>query len=90
MTSGACMMGGGHARQRGVCGKEGVHGKGSMHGRGCAWQGGMHGTHDPQQILGDTVNGRALRILLERILVMKGILMLIKVLTEFISIFTVM
>ena len=38
---------------------------------GCAWWG-MHGTHAPQQILHDTVNERAVRILLECILVIIG------------------
>ena len=42
-----------------------------MAGEGCAWRGGggMRATHAPRQILRDTVNERALRILLECILV---------------------
>ena len=38
-----------------------------MHDGGHVWQGGMHGRgmHAPQQILQDTVNERAVRILLE-------------------------
>ena len=56
-TEGVCMVEGG------MCGG-GVHG-----GGGHAWQGGIHATHTPQQILRDTVNERAVRILLECILV---------------------
>ena len=41
---------------------------GDMHGRRCMWQGG-HTWHTPQQTLRDTVNERAVRILLECILV---------------------
>ena len=52
-----------------VCDRE-VCVAGGVHGRGCAWQGGVHGKQAlPQQILRDTVNERAVRILLECILV---------------------
>ena len=74
---GGCMAGG-HACW-GACMAGGMHGRG-MHGRGCvwcgacmagghAWCGGMHcrGGH-AWQILRDTVNEQALRILLECIL----------------------
>ena len=61
----------------------GMHGGGGMCGRGCAWQGGMHGVGQcmaggvhgrgacmpPQGIWWDTVNERAVCILLEWILV---------------------
>ena len=46
--------------------------QGGMHGKGAAWQGGMHGMHAPPADTtryGDTVNERAVRILLECILV---------------------
>ena len=54
--------------EAGVCGRghawQGdMHGRRGMHGRGCAWQGCVW------QILRDTVNERAVRILLECILV---------------------
>ena len=43
---------------------------GGMCGRGCAWQVDMYAMHaPPQQILRDTVNERAVHILLEGILV---------------------
>ena len=45
----------------------GVHGRGARGGWCVA--GGMHGLHAPRQILRDTVNERAVRILLECILV---------------------
>ena len=71
-TEGVCMVEGG------MCGG-GVHGGWGVcmaGGRGHAWwwgscngRGGMHATHTPQQILRDTVNERAVRILLECILV---------------------
>ena len=70
---GACMAGGcvwqggvcgrGHAWQ-GVCMLGGMHGGGGMHGRGVCMAGGR-----VWQILRDTVNERAVRILLECILV---------------------
>ena len=62
---GACMVGGMHGR--------GMFMVGGMCGRGCAWQGhawwGACVRCTPQQILRDTVNERAVRILLECILV---------------------
>ena len=40
-----------------------------MHGGGCVWQGGACVAHmPPRQILRDTVNERAVRVLLECIL----------------------
>ena len=57
---GVCMAGD-------MCGREGMHGGRGMHGRGCAW----HALPPPPQILRDTVNERAVRILLECILVYK-------------------
>ena len=42
---------------------------GGMHGRGCAWQGVCVAGGRAWQILRDTVNERAVRILLECILV---------------------
>ena len=65
MAGGVCgggtCMSGGHACQ------------GGMRVRGGAWQGacvgGMHDTHAPWQILRDTVNNQAVRMLLECILV---------------------
>ena len=64
---GACMVAGGACMVvRGVCGcGEAYMVVGGMHGGGghAWWQGGMHG------IRGDTVNERAVRILLECILV---------------------
>ena len=70
----------GGMRGGGVCtAGEGMHGRGaSVHGRdawGCVWQGMHGGGHAwqgvciPQQILRDTVKERAVRILLECILV---------------------
>ena len=71
--------GGGRAWQRGMrgsggsqlCVAEGMHGRerGACMGWGHAWQGGVHGTHAPRQILRDTVNERVVHILLECILV---------------------
>ena len=76
-------QGGGHAWQEGMHSRghawwgrawQGACIAGGMHGRGGAWQGGIHGRggvhakHAPQQILRDTVNERAVRILLECIL----------------------
>ena len=63
-----CVVGGmcgrGHAWQWMVCMA------GCVHGRGCLWQRrSVHGTHTPLQILRNTVNERAVRILLECILV---------------------
>ena len=58
MRDGVVYMVGGHAWQGGgMCGR-GVHGRGGVRGRGHAWQGGR-----------DTFNERAVRILLECILV---------------------
>ena len=58
-----------------VCGREvcvagGVYGRGcawqgGVYGKGCAWQGGVHGKQAlTQQILRDTINERAVRIIL--------------------------
>ena len=68
----ACMAGGmfgnGHAWQR-ACLAGGVHGgRACVSGGACmagrhAWQEGMHAMHAPWQILRDTVNERAVRIL---------------------------
>ena len=66
---GACVVG--HARQggmhgRGVCVAGGVHGRGACMARGACVAGGMHGRGGHVwQILRDTVNERAVRILLE-------------------------
>ena len=60
---GACMAGGMHVWQ-------GCAWRGNVHGRGHAWRGGcVAGGCVPWQILWDTVNERAVRILLECILV---------------------
>ena len=65
----------GHAWQGGVHGRghawQGRHAWwGGVHGRGHVWQGDMFGMHaTPRQILRDTVNELAVRILLECILV---------------------
>ena len=55
----------------GMCGGENLVGCVWQHGDGggCVWQGGVHAMHTPQQILQDTVNERAVCILLECILV---------------------
>ena len=71
MAGGWACVAGGCAWQGGMCGR-GACMAGGVHGRGvCAWQGGVHATHAPpvdtQQ---DTVNERAVRILLECILVL--------------------
>ena len=76
---GACVVGGMHGRGVyvvGACMTWSVHG-GGMHDMGCAWLGGVHGRGGmcgmhapPQQILRDTVNERAVGILLECILVL--------------------
>ena len=70
---GVCMAGGGHASQGGVCGWGACMAEGlAFMAGGHAWQGGMHGGGGacvPQQILRDTVNERAVRILLECILI---------------------
>ena len=55
-----CPQGGMHGR--GMCGR-------GVCGRGVCMAGGMHGMHTNQQVLRDTVNERAVRILLECILV---------------------
>ena len=65
--------GGGHVWWEGHAWQGGVHGRGvcmagGMHGRGMCMAGGMCG-RAPQQILRNTVNERAIRILLECILV---------------------
>ena len=76
-SGGACMAGG-HVWQeacvvQGVCGR-GACMAGGMHGKGACMAGGVHGGsvwhRCPQQILRDTVNERAARILLECILVL--------------------
>ena len=72
---------GGHVWQ-GVCMAGGMHGtgehvwQGGMHGMG-AWREGVCGMHvpPPQQILRDTVNERAVHILLECILVIQDFAM---------------
>ena len=71
---GACMAGGVHGKgacmARGRAWQGGMHRRGcvagGMHGRGCAWWG---GACMPWQIPRDTVNERAVHILLECILV---------------------
>ena len=74
-----CMLGGGHAWWRaciagGMCGRGHVWRRvcmvGDMHGRGACVVGGMHGGVCVWQILLDTVNERAVRILLEFTLVL--------------------
>ena len=69
MAGDMCGRGGGmHGRE--AC-KAGRHvWQGGMHGRGACVPGGVLGTHAPRQILRDTVNDLAVRILLECILVM--------------------
>ena len=73
---GACMAGGMHGGGF-AHGGGGACMAGDMCGRGCAWQGDMHGRGAcmacvaPQKILWDTVNERAVHILLECILVLK-------------------
>ena len=64
MRGRGCVHGGGNVSGGGGIGA-------CMAGEGCAWQGGggMRATHAPRQILRDTVDERALRILLECILV---------------------
>ena len=76
----ACMAGGVHGKggmhgQGGICGG-GMHvWQGGMCGKGACMAGSMHGRRacmphpPPRQILRDTVNERAVRILLEYILV---------------------
>ena len=79
---GACVAGGmcgrGHAWQGEACMAGGVRSRGVCMAGVCVWQGGMCGrgvyvactpTHPPRQILRDIVNERAVRILLECILV---------------------
>ena len=71
---GSCMTGGVRGRGHAWWGEHAWQGTcvvGGMCGRGHAWQVGMHGTHAPQEILRDTVNERAVRILLECILVVQ-------------------
>ena len=64
-----CVHSGGHAG--------GMSGEGGKCGRGHAWWGG-HAWHTcPPQILRDTVNERAVRILLECILVIKCVLFIV-------------
>ena len=70
---GVCMAGD-HAWQGGMCGwGTGMHGRGACVAGGCM-AGGMRdgGACMPQQILWNTVNERAVRILLECILVNKN------------------
>ena len=55
---GACVAGGVRGREGRVW--QGACVAGGVHGRGCAWQGGR-----AWQILRDTINERAVRILLE-------------------------
>ena len=64
---GACIAGG-HVWQ-GACMAGGHAWQGGMHGRGACMAGGVHGGGCAWQILRDTVNERAVRILLECILV---------------------
>ena len=68
MAGGVCVAEG-DMHGIGVCMARGMHGKGGVHGRGHVWWGGMHGRGHALQILRDTVNERAVRILLECILV---------------------
>ena len=79
-VAGVCMVGGmaGGACVTGGVWKGGMHGGGGMHSRGVCMAGGhvwrgyacmAGGAYMPQQILQDTVNERAVRILLECILV---------------------
>ena len=79
--TGVCLSGGHAWQEGGMCGWRGacMAGRGGVHGRGacmacaCAWQGacmtGVVAHTSPQQILRETVNERAERILLECILV---------------------
>ena len=82
MACGGGMHGRGNAWQGEHAWQGGMHGRGSCMAGGHAWQGGMcsrgacmvgacetGGACIPQQILWDTVNERAVRILLECILV---------------------
>ena len=80
MVGGGCIAGGGMAGGRGcawqggMCGNGacmvgGVHGMGGVHGRGHVWHGGSCMAFTLWQILQDTVNEQAVRILLECILV---------------------
>ena len=84
MAGGACMGGGVHGRGGhawvgvcvagghawwGVCVVGGMNGRGACVAGGHAWQGGVHGRGCAWQILRDIVNERAVRILLECILV---------------------
>ena len=83
MAGGACMARGhvwqGGMHGGGVCGSggsmhgRGMHGKGGVHGRMACMVGGhaWHTAPPPRQMLQDTVNERALRILLECILVIQ-------------------
>ena len=87
-TTQGAMCGGGCAWQGGMCGKgvcmAGVECRaGGVHGRGGhVWQGDMHGRgHAPWQILRDTVNEWAVRILLECILVF-GLFLILPSLTD--------
>ena len=76
-------VGGGGAWQGGVCGGGGMHSRGVCVARGAGVAGGwwgvcMAGGCPPPQILRDTVNERAVRILLECILVVFKFLLLLK------------
>ena len=69
MAGGACVAGG-HAWQGGYAWQGGHVWREAWMTGGCTWQGasvagGMHGMHTPQQILRDTVNERAVLILLD-------------------------
>ena len=78
---GACMAGGGGVHGRGACMMGAcIAGGGGMHGRGCAWQVGCAWQDCAAwQILRDVVNERAVRILLECILVAIKILVVYRV-----------
>ena len=80
-------MHGGGVHGRGACMARGHawHGGGACVADGCVWQGGMHGwggMHGSGQILRDTANERAVRILLECILVHDVILKINKDLSQ--------
>ena len=63
---GACVAGGMHGR--GACVVEGMCGRGHVWEKACVAGGHAWHTGPPRQILRDTVNERAVRILLECIL----------------------
>ena len=69
--TGVCLSTGGRAWQSGVGGRGSLHGGGHVWWRVCVAEG--HAWHaSPQQILRDTVNERAVRILLECNLVVQN------------------